>query len=69
MSRKTHFVLQAVLIVVGYGSVIENLVPPKYKAFVIIATGITQKLVALYAQGFNPDGTNAAVAYLPPPKN
>ena len=41
------------------------LIPPKYQPYGVCAVGIIQAVLALLAHYRNPDGTPAAVAYLP----
>lgn len=45
-----------------------HLIPKKYAGWLIVGVGVIQAGFALYHQYVNPDGTSAAVAYVPPGK-
>jgi hypothetical protein len=59
-----HITLQALGFVVSAGTMMTNVVPPKYQPLVVAVVSFAQALLAWYNHYFNPDGTPSTVAYI-----
>jgi hypothetical protein len=68
MTRVFTIVFQVLGLVVQLGSALTNIVPDKYKLLFGTVIGAIQAIQAAVAHNYNPDGTPATVAYVPPTK-
>jgi hypothetical protein len=64
MNRTLHGILQAAGIAISIATLATNIVPDKYKPFVVGTVSLAQGYIAWYNHSFNPDGTPATVAYV-----
>lgn len=69
MKLSTHLIWQAIALIVQAGNQYGNLTPKNWAPVVALVVGLGQVLLAWRAHYFNPDGTPAAVAYVPPSKD
>jgi len=58
-----HVVLQALGFIVSTGTVVTNMVPPKYQPYVVLVISAAQGALAWYNHYYNPDGSHASVPW------
>lgn len=66
MNKKFTLIFQLVAVAAQFGNQLSGLVPPKYQSYVLLGVGLAQTVQAWFAHNYNPDGTPAVTAYLPP---
>ena len=66
MKRFTNILLQIVGTATSAYTVFGGFVPPKYQGQLVTGVSLAQGIAALVAHHYNPDGTNAKTAYVPP---
>lgn len=66
MKLSLALVFQAFASALQYGNMALDVTPPKLKPYVALVIGLLQVLVHWRQAYFNPDGTPASVAYIPP---
>ena len=65
MKFSWNLVIQILGLIVQGANAMGALLPPEYQAGLAVIVGLIQAIVAAIAHFSNPDGTPAAVAYLP----
>jgi hypothetical protein len=68
MKRWQNIVIQLLGILGQSANVFSGIVSPKYQPLVMLALTMAQATAAYYAHSYNPDGTAATTAYIPPSK-
>lgn len=68
MKLSTHIILQVLGFAIQIGNLVSGVVPPKAQPYVLLVVSLAQAGLGWYNHNFNPDGTPASVAYIPPPK-
>lgn len=68
MKLSTHLIWQALAMILQAANQYSDILPPKWKPFIALAIGLIQVLLGWHAHYYNPDGTPASVAYVPPDK-
>lgn len=68
MSNKVQTVIHILTIFLSLASLVTGVVPPKYAPIVLAVQGVISTVIKQIASLYNPDGTPASVAYVPPQK-
>jgi hypothetical protein len=68
MKLSTHSIAQVLLTGLQVANFASAFVPPEYKIYVTGGISVMQTILGLVNHNYNPDGTSASVAYVPPEK-
>ncbi|MFN7948364.1 MAG: hypothetical protein U0Z53_23635 [Blastocatellia bacterium] len=66
MKFSFNFFFQALAAIIQFGTQFGDFMPSGFRPWVALFVGLAQAAVAWRAHYFNPDGTQARAAYLPP---
>ena len=63
-----NLLVQALGFVVNAATLLTNIVPAKFKPYLVLIISAAQGFISWYAHQYNPDGTPATIPYVANPK-
>lgn len=68
MKLYVNLLVQSLSFVINGATLLTNIVPMKFKPYLVLIISAAQGVISWYAHQYNPDGTPATIPYVANPK-